>query len=165
MLAGNLVDTALDGFLEPKIIPVQRQHLLGADRVEDPLRELDFAPEQAAIEAVRPPDRGGVDQPEIVVLLGIPGPDVRADPRPGEAVNSLLQRPVILAGRSAVDEDQQLARVDPHPLPNGLTVLELLHKLRDAIDQDVLVIDRRQALDTRRNLQPVSIMLISSSIY
>lgn len=37
---------------------------------------------------------------------------------------------------------------------------QLLHQLRNAVNQDVLVVDRRDALDARNDLQPVAVMLV-----
>ncbi len=48
-----------------------------------------------------------------------------------------------------------LIRIDADPRRDNFAALELGHDLADAIDQDVLVIDRGQPLDAGGDLQPV----------
>jgi hypothetical protein len=52
-------------------------------------------------------------------------------------------------------------RIDAHARRDHLATLQLGHDLADAIDQDILVIDRRQALDAGGDFQPVIAVAIA----
>ena len=83
------------------------------------------------------------------------------DPRSREAVDSLAERVVIFARRAPIGENQQIAARNPDPRAHRLAALQFIHQLRNAINQDVLVIDCRKALHARHDLKPVAIMLVT----
>ena len=68
---------------------MQGQNLLAPNGVENPVGELDFDPEQAAVEPVFPANGRGIDEAEAVALLLVACADIRRDARSGEAVNAL----------------------------------------------------------------------------
>jgi len=53
---------------------------------------------------------------------------------------------------------------DPQALANRFASLEFFHDLRNAIDQNVLVVDRCQALDAWDDFQPTAIVLVASDL-
>ena len=155
MLAGQFIDAALDRLAQAEIIAVKGQHLFVANGIEDPVRELDLAPQQAPVHAMLAPDRRGIDQAEAVDLLFVAADDIGPDPCAFQPVQRIHQRHVFPPAGAAIGKDQQLMRVDADPRRDDLAALELGHDLADAIDQDVLVIDRGQPLDAGGDLQPV----------
>ena len=44
MFARKFVDPAFEGLAEAEVVAMQRQNLLAANGVKDPVRELDFDP-------------------------------------------------------------------------------------------------------------------------
>ena len=102
MLAGELVNAALERLAQPEIIPAQRQDLLALDGVEHPLGEFDFDPEQAAIDTLLAANSRSVDQAERIRLLLIAGANIGLDPGTSEAIDRLAQGVVVLAGGAAV---------------------------------------------------------------
>ena len=77
MLARQLVDPPFQRLAEAEIIGMQGQHFLAPNGVENPVGELDFDPEQAAVEPVFAADRRGIDQAEAVGLLLVARADIR----------------------------------------------------------------------------------------
>ncbi len=142
---------------------MQGQNLLAANGIEHPVRQLDLNPEQTAIEPVFAADGRGIDQSEAVQLLLVAGADIRRDTGAGKAIHRLAQRVIVFSGRSAIGENQQIIARNAHTLAHRLIPLQLFHQLRNAVNQDVLVVDGREALDARDDLQPVAVMLISAN--
>jgi hypothetical protein len=107
-----------------------------------------------------PADGGGINESEAVALLLIAGTDIGGDARAREAVDCLAQSIVIASRGSTVGENQQILACDPDTLAHSLFSFQLLHDLGDAIAQDVLFVDRREAPGTRDDLNPVAVMLV-----
>jgi hypothetical protein len=164
MFTGELVDTALKRLAEAEIIPVQCEHFLAADGVKHPVGQLDLNPQQAAIKAVLAADRRRIDQAEAVALLLLAGADIRGDPCPSKSINRFAESVIVAARGAPVGEDEQIIARNSHSLAHALVPLELLHDLRDAIDQDVFVVNGRKALGARDDFKPVAVMLIPPNL-
>jgi hypothetical protein len=93
-------------------------------------------------------------------MLGL---DVGLNARPRKSVDCLAERIVFTRG-SAVREKQQVMAVDTHAGTDRLATSLFPHELRNAIDQDVLIVDRRKSLEARSDLDPVAIMLVTANL-
>ena len=82
---------------------------------------------------------------------------------PASRSMALHEGVIVFAGRAAIGEDQQIMAGDTDAMADRLLPLQLFHHLRNAVNQDVLVVDGRQALDARDDLQPIAVMLISAN--
>ena len=160
MLTRQLINATLQRLAEAEIIPVQGQNFLAANSVENPVRQLDFDPEQAAIKPVFSADCSRVNEPETFTLLLVARADVGCNARSCETINRFDKGVIVTSRGSAIREHKQVIARDADALPYRFFSLQLLHDLRNAIDQDVLVVDRRKAFDARHDLQPVSVMLV-----
>ena len=78
-----------------------------------------------------------------------------------EAIKGIGQGLVFPATCAPVGKDKQLSGIDPDTRRNRLTFLQLRHDLTDTVDQNVLVVDRRQPLHARRDLKPLVAILIA----
>src|SRR5689334_17891273 len=108
MFASELVNTPLKRLTKTEIIRMKRQHFLALNGVKDPVRQLDFNPEQAAVKAMLAPDRGRVNQAEAIRLLFIARADVRGDAGSGEAFNRLAQCVIVLSRRPPIRKNQEI---------------------------------------------------------
>lgn len=155
MLARDLIYTAFNGFPKAEIVPVKSENLFLPDRIEHPIRQLHFTPEKTTVHPVLPPDGGGVNQPKSINLLLVATDNVGSDPRSFEAVQCIEKGLILTAACSPVGENQQFPRVDPDPRRNLFSLLQLRHNLADAVDQNILVVDRGETFDARRYFKPI----------
>ena len=72
----------------------------------------------------------------------------------------ILDRPVVLAALRPVGKFQHVGRVEDDPAGGCLTIVEAMHDLGDGVDQEILVVDGRQALHRRRDLQGIAIAVL-----
>ena len=111
---------------------MSRQHFLAADRIENPVGELDFDPEKAAVESMLALDGRRIDEVKAVSLFLFARADIRCYPRSGEPVDAFTHRIVILTGGAAIGEYEEIVAGNAQTLSDRLATLEFLHDLRDA---------------------------------
>lgn len=104
----------------------------------------------------------GVDEAKDVGLFLLSCTNVGDDMCAGKAFDRLAGRRVALAGGTAVRQREQVVRRNLHALADRLAALLLFHQLRDAVEQDVLVVDGREPLDARGDLEPVAVVLVDA---
>jgi hypothetical protein len=103
---------AAPGLGELEVAPVERQHLLGFDRLEDPVGELDFDFLHAPFPRL-PHDAGPVDQAEDVEGLLATGDDVGRNLGALQPFEGLAELQVTAPAGVAVGGDQQVMRAKP----------------------------------------------------
>src|SRR5579872_5315941 len=91
-------------------------------------------------------DRGCIDKTKAVALFFIARADIGRNARAGQTVDRLAEGIVIAARSAAIRKHEQVVARNLHALADFLVALQLFHDLRDAVDQDVLVVDGRKAL-------------------
>ena len=165
VFTGDLVDTPLQRLPEPEIVPVEGQHGMIAYRVENPVRDRQLDPQQAPVEAVLAPHRTLVHQAEVGVLLLVTVGDVGADPGACQAVYGLAHGAVVASRGAPVGENQHVMGVDADAPVDLLALVQFRHDLGNGVDQDVLVVDRRQALVGGDDLQPVAVVLVAPDVH
>ena len=141
MLAGQLVDTPLERFAQAEVVAAQGQHRFRQHRAEQPVRQRhrhrDHPP------AARPAhDLPAVDQAEAAGGLDAAGGEVGGDAGAGQPLEGIAQPGIPVAAGVAVGGDQQVVRLELQCARHLAPGIERRHQLADAVDQDVLVVDR-----------------------
>ena len=150
LLARDLVDAPIERPAKQEILATDRQHLGRLQRAEQPVGQLDVEISQAlgkaaALAIVVIP----FDEAKILRRCFVARLDVGLDARAGQPVECVFNPLIDDAARVPVRGDQQIVRRDPDDLADGLATVLGVHQLRNAVDQDVLIEDRRQPLRRR----------------
>ena len=144
MLAGQFVHAAFQRLPQPEIIAVEGEHLAAEDGVEHPIGQVDADFRHSAGFGVAE-DVPAVDQPEARGVLLAAGLDVGADAGAAQAVEGGDELLVAAAVVVSVGGHQQVEGLDVKRAVRLLAGVHLGDELADAVDEDVLVVDRRQA--------------------
>lgn len=144
MLARQLVDPSLQWLSEAKVITVQREDLVGTNRFENPFRKSNLNPLNTSHKPVRPMDMKAIDHSETPQVLLAPGADVCSDPCARQSLERRTKRDIVFPSRSAVREDKQIVSRYANPRTDGLIISDSVHQLRNAIQKNVLVVNRGQ---------------------
>ena len=161
VLSSNFVHPPFNGLTQTEVVPVQGQNFFVSDRVEDPIRQLHLAPQQATVETMLAADRGSVDQAEPIDLFFVPGHNVRPDTGSFKTVQGVEKGLILPATCTAICENKQLSGIDPNTGRNWKTLFKFRHDLTNTVDQNIFVVDRCETLHTRRDLQPLIAILVS----
>src|SRR6056297_178509 len=161
MFARQLVDAALQRFAQAEIFARQRQHLLRADRVEDPVAELDLDLLHAPVAGFAH-DPGAFDQAEGLEDLLAPGGDVGRDARARQPLHRRLQEVVAAPGGHAVGRLEQIGGVKADHLLRFLALVHALDEAGDAVDQHVAVMHRGQPVDRWFDVDGDTLVLVAA---
>ena len=151
MLARDLVDAPLQRFSEAEIIAAEREDRFCHHRAEEPVRERHRHADHAPAARVAH-DLPGLDQPEARRHLVATGFQVGGDAGAREPLERFLEAAIGVARGFAVGRHKQVMRAQMQPAADRSAGIQRRHQLADAIDQDVLVMDRGQPLDAWRDL-------------
>ena len=133
MLAGDLVKAPLQRLSKAKVVAAQRQNLLVADRVVNPIRERDLDVAHAPIASFSY-DGKSIDQAEIIERLLAARNDISLDAGSGEALKRFSETDIGLATGGPVCGLQQIERFKPHEALDALPLVDRRHDLTDAKD-------------------------------
>ena len=96
-----------------------------------------------------------IDQSEDFDLFLIAGAYVGADRGSTQTLKGFDKGLVVFATCAAIGEDQKLMGIDTDARVDLFASVQLRHQLRDCVDQQILVVDRCEALHRGRDLEPV----------
>ena len=148
MFARQLVHAPFQGLAQPEIVPVQRQHLMLGDGVVDPIGQVDahfgHAP---GIRMAH--DIPAINQPKSARAFNAPGLDVGFNARPAQAFERGDQLLIAAPVDVPVGRNQQVMRLDVQRSTGWHAGLHFGDQLADAVDQNILVMNGRQAQGTR----------------
>ena len=161
MLARQFVETAFQGAPQPEVVAADRQNLMRADRVEDPVRQLDLDLLHAPLAGLAD-DAGALDQAEGLEDLLAAGGDVRRDPRPGQPLHRGLEEVVAAARGHPVGGPQQVRGLEADHLADLAAVVQRADQLADAEDQDVAVVDGRDAVAGGLDVDRQAVVLVAA---
>ena len=139
---------------------MQGQDVLAQHGTIDPFRECDLDLLHSPVEALTD-DLGILDQAENVGLLNIAGFDVGADGGAAQAGEGVCEQAIAFTACLAVCCHKQIIGLQAQLAAWLLAIIDLGHELRNAINQNVLVVDRRQAFARGDDLQDVAVVLIA----
>ena len=144
MFARQLVHAPFQGLAQPEIVPVQRQHLMLGDGVVDPIGQVDahFGHAPGIRMAHNIP---AINQPKSARALNAPGLDVGFNARPAQAFERGDQLLIAAPVDVPVGRNQQVMGLDVQRSTGGHAGLHFGDQLADAVDQNILVMNRRQA--------------------
>ena len=157
----NFVQAALQSLAEPEILRTDGEYLAASDRIVNPFREGDLHCHHTMVIGILFHDLPTVDQGEALHDAFGPGFDIGLDVGRGQTIQGLLELFIAFAACLAVGGYQQI--VGCHPYRAGhipMPAVQRLHHLADAVDQDILVPDGRQAVGAWRNREAVAVVLV-----
>lgn len=159
VLVGDLVHPPLQGFAEPEVVPVQREHLLVLDSIEGPVAERDLDLLHPLLTRFAD-DFGPFDDSEGFEDFLATGGELGADAGSCQPLQGRFEGFVALAVRHPVRGLQQIVGLEMQHGRDGLSGVLGRHQLADAIDQDVAIMNRRQSFGRRHHLEVGRTMLI-----
>ena len=137
MLARNFIKPPLQGLAKEEILPVQREHVLVFDSIEDPFGKLDLDIEHAAVAGFLH-DFGRVDQTEYLEVFLAALPQVGFDLRALEPSQGVSQQLIAPTRGLPIGGNEQVMRLKPHLAMDLPPIIERGHALADAVNQALL---------------------------
>ena len=144
VLAGDLIEPPFKRLPKPEILPVERQNLFRSNGIEHPVRKPDFDFLHPTLARLTH-DLHAVDQTENVVLFRARRQDVGFNLRPLQPLESRAQLLIAAPVRPPIGGDEQVISLEAHDLAHRLVVVQGRHKLADAVDQHIAVMDGRKS--------------------
>ena len=159
MLAGDFVESAVEGTAQTEVILVQGQDLIGLDCIPEPFGDGHLAVHEPAMEVVFPAERCGVEDAEDIGLLDPAGADVGADCAAAEAEDGALQACIVATAKGAVGEAEQVRAVDHNASGSGFPTSPCVDDVGNRVDQNILVKDRGKAEPGRVDLDAIAVLV------
>ena len=126
---------------------MERQYIVVGDGSVEPVRQHDLDVDHPTV-GVEAPDRlPTVDQAKIFLLLDAASFDVRLDAHAAQAVESLPHEVVATGAGATVGRNQEVVGGQMDDFVRFPVLPHALDKLRAAVDEDVLVPDRRHPVE------------------
>jgi len=146
MFAHQFVKPPFERAAQAEVIAAEGEHRAVLHRAEQPVRQghhhADHAPALAA-----PFNLPAFDQAKAGGRLMRARGDIGGDARAGQPLKGVAQTFIAVTGGFAVGGHQQVVGLEVHLAADGAACVQGRDQLADAIDQDVLVVQRGAAFD------------------
>lgn len=150
MLACDLIDPAFKRLAKAEVVSVERKYLATEDGIVHPLGQRNRDADHPS--AIRlPDDLPAVDQAETSCDFFVSGLNIGGDRCAAQAFKGFLETTIAVAAGLAVGGDQEVKGLDVQRARGCRAIVHAGDQLADAVDQDVLIVNGRQALHARRD--------------